>query len=90
MKRQIHIFVRLNIDLRCSARAMAVSYLNNNMAKSVANEWNAHSARDTLNLIDSSSISGGGRQQQHYKHTTTILIDEKKQCFYDVKERKLQ
>lgn len=86
MKRQIHIFVRLNIDLRCSARAMAVSYLNNNMAKSVANEWNAHSARDTLNLIDSSS----GRQQQHYKHTTTILIDEKKQCFYDVKERKLQ
>lgn len=63
MKRQIHIFVRLNIDLRFSARAMAVSYLNNNMAKSEANEWNgmriAHGIPSTLSTASAAAAVAG-------------------------------
>lgn len=92
MKRQIHIFVRLNIDLRFSARAMAVSYLNNNMAKSEANEWNGmritHAIPSTLSTASAAAAVAGSSSITSI--LSPFLSMKKKQCSYDVKERKLQ
>lgn len=84
MKDKFHIFVRLNIDLRSFARAMTISYLNN-MAECEANEWYS------FTLPTATTLYAHHHHHYYYPHAAVaVAVIDKKQCFYDVKEQKLQ